>query len=279
MKNKLKSLGIILLLLFSFYYTNHITEVIQNVDPIMKKIKENENNFNISSKDAIINGNTIQVGKNGYKVNYSKSYQKMKKYGAYNETLMVLKEVPPDISIEDNYDKLIIKGNNEERVIGLIFIVKENDNLNKILKILNDYQVTATFFIDGTFLEKNTTLIKNNKNQEWEIRSYQEEINPTYLKTAISYLKSLSPEDGKYCLGEEALKTCSKLKMHTIKPNSLLKKEIYREIKNNVENGMLVSMECNTYVEKELPTTINYLISKGYKVANLRDFLHENIAE
>ena len=36
--------------------------------------------------------------------------------------------------------------------------------------------------------------------------------------------------------------------MHTIKPTMNLKKEIYREIKNNLENGMLVSMECNNYV-------------------------------
>ena len=275
MNKKIKSFGIILLVIFSFYYTSHITEIIQNIDPIMKKIKENEDKFTINYINAVIEENTIQVGKKGYKINYSKSYQQMKKYGAYNETLMVLKEVPPEVSIEDNYDKFIIKGNKEERKIGLIFIVKENDNINKIIKILNDYHITATFFLDGTFLEKNTSLIKNNSNQEWEIKSYQEKINPTYLKTAISYLKTISPNDGKYCLGEEAINTCSKLKMHTIKPTMNLKKEIYRDIKNNLENGMLVSMECNNYVEKELPITINYLKSKGYEAVNLRDFLAE----
>ena len=85
MNKKIKSFGIILLVIFSFYYTSHITEIIQNIDPIMKKIKENEDKFTINYINAVIEGNTIQVGKKGYKINYSKSYQQMKKYVVYNE--------------------------------------------------------------------------------------------------------------------------------------------------------------------------------------------------
>ena len=51
----------------------------------------------------------------------------MKKYGNYNETLTTMKEVAPSISIDNNYDKYIFRGNNNKRQAALVFTVYNED--------------------------------------------------------------------------------------------------------------------------------------------------------
>ena len=282
MKRKWKNIGILFLALFSFYYTNHMTKFMEQIDPIMIQIKENEKKFSIPATNAIIKGDSVEVGKNGYEINDHKSYQRMKKYGAYNETLMVLKEVKPEVSVENHFDKYIVSGNKKDRNIGLVILVKEDTDLKKITTILEKNNTPATFFMDGTFLEKNTSFIRNHSNFEWEIRSYQEKIEPSYLKTAISYLKTIHKKDGNYCLEENTgtiLKICSKMKMHTIKPALRIKKGLYKEIKTKIENGLILAVDCNPYIEEELSATLQYAKRKGYQWMNLRDFLHEKVEE
>ena len=93
------------------------------------------------------------------------------------------------------------------------------------------------------------------------------------------YLNSLTGKSPKYCYTEESneeiLNTCEKLNLHTIKPTLVLSKNIYHEIKNNLSNSIIISLEVNNYVEKELSTTIDYLKKKGYKIVSLDNALKE----
>ena len=110
----------ILLTIFSFYYINHRMIMIRNNDPIMKQIKMNKS-YEKKSINATIIGKNIITGENGRVIDYNKSYNNMKKYGAYNETLIEMKEVSPTISITNNYNKYIIKGNPNKRKISNYF--------------------------------------------------------------------------------------------------------------------------------------------------------------
>ena len=110
MKKIRKYFIIVLLTIFSFYYINHRMIMIRNNDPIMKQIKLNKS-YEKDSINATIIGKNIITGENGRVIDYNKSYNNMKKYGAYNETLIEMKEVSPTISITNNYNKYIIKGN------------------------------------------------------------------------------------------------------------------------------------------------------------------------
>ena len=279
MKSIIYKLSIILLLVFSFFYTNKIIDILKEKDPIMKKIKSTEEKYNIKYKNAIITGNNIISGKNGKTINYKESYNKMKKYGTYNETLTVLKEVTPEISINNNYDKYIIKGNSENKNIALIFIINKDTDPTKILSILNNKKVLGTFFIDGTYLENNIDMIKSMKNHELELLSYNNEYNFSYFKTSLYYLENLSQNKCKYCFTEydndKLLNLCSKNKLHTIKPTLYLKNNIYSSIKKNISNSIIISFEINNYVERELSTTIDYIKSKGYNLVTLDTLISE----
>ena len=137
MKKLISPIIIILFLILSFYYTNKSVAILKNADPIMKEIKNTEEKYTISPIDAQIVGDNIISGKNGKTIDYEKSYNKMKRYGTYNESLTALKDLKPVISIKDNYDKYIVSGNKNNRNISLVFTVKENENIETILNILD----------------------------------------------------------------------------------------------------------------------------------------------
>ena len=110
MKNKpyLTVIGICLLTVFSFYYTNKLIEFSKSKDPIMIEIMKNKDDYNKLSIDALINNNYITPGSEGLEVDVDKSYTKMKKLGKYNDNLYVYDVVKPTISIKDNYNKFVI---------------------------------------------------------------------------------------------------------------------------------------------------------------------------
>ena len=272
---------VVFLVVFSFFYTNKAVDYLKEKDPIMQEIKKSEEKYRIEAMDAQIIGNNIISGKNGKTIDYEASYQKMKKYGTYNELLTTFKEVEPTISIKDNYDKYIVEGNRKNRSIALIFLAKEQTYINNIINILEKKKVPGTFFIDGTFLENNISLLKSKENLEFELLSYQNEYEENFFKTGLSYLESITRKKPHYCYtekeNEDLLKLCQKLKLHTIKPNLSLKKDIYQQVKENLGNSIMISMDINNYVEKELGIVIDYIKEKGYEIVLLEDLLKESI--
>ena len=276
----LNKIAIILLVVFSFFYTEKIITVLKQYDPIMKQIKTLSEKYHVASIDAKIIGNNIISGKNGKDIDYNKSFDRMKKYGSYNESLMVLKEIQPVVSITNNYDKYIIKGNPNNKNIALVFKINNDNNLSKILSIIDKKKIPVTFFIDGTYLEKNTNLIKSLTKYELELLSYNMKTEEQFFKTSISYLEAITKKKAKYCYtekdNEELLSMCKKLKLHTIKPTIFLEKDIYKEIKSNITNSAIISLEVNGYIERELSLTIDYINSKGYKFTSLDDLITED---
>ena len=273
----MKKLLIIVLLLFSFFYTNKSISIIRNQDPLMKEIIKNKNKFEIKSVNAIIKDNTIIPGIKGKEVDLEKTYTKMKQYGTYNEALTVFKETKPTISIEDNYDKLITSGNKENKNIALIFKVEKNTNLDKLLSILNYYNVQTTFFIDGLYIENND--LNNLSHHQIELLSYNNTIDEVTFSSALSYLSYKTNKTPKYCLEDNnnIIKICKKLNLHTVSPTLIIEKDPYKEIKNNLKNSSIILIPINNYIYNNLSTSILYIKSKGYKFLTLSELLSENL--
>ena len=275
--DNMKKLLIIILLLFSFFYTNKSISIIRNQDPLMKEIIKNKNKFEIKSVNAIVKENTIIPGKQGKEVDLEKTYTKMKQYGTYNEALTVLKETKPTISIDDNYDKLITSGNKENKNISLIFKVEKDTNINKLLSILNYHNIQVTFFIDGLYIENNN--INNLSNHQIELLSYNNKIDEITFSSALSYLSYKTNKSPKYCLEDNnnIINLCKKLKLHTISPTIKIKKDPYKELKNNLSNSSIILVPINNQIYESLSTSILYIKSKGYNFLTLSDLLSENL--
>ena len=278
MKRIKQLIVIIIVISISFYYTEKTIDFIRENDPLMIEIKQLNNNYNKKAVNAKIIGNNIIPGIYGAEIDYQKTYQQMKKYGNYNETLTTMKEVAPSISIDNNYDKYIFRGNNNKRQAALVFTVY-NEDIDTILSILEKRGVKATFFIDGIYLEKNINKIKNMKTHEIELLSYNNSYNKSFFKTSLSYLESLTKKEGRYCFtksnNKKLLKMCSKLKMHTIKPTIIINNYCFKEIKNNTKAGSIIYLDINKYIEKEIGISIDYLLSKGYNLVLLDELITE----
>lgn len=280
MKKLLKPLSAIFLLLFSFYYTNKVVEIVRETDPIMKEIRQSSKKYEVLPDNARIIGDNIIPGKVGKEVDYEKSYTRMKQYGTYNEALTTFKEIEPIISIDDYYDKYIIQGNTEQKSVALVFKITSNNNLQELINILNNKNIKTTFFIDGLFLENNTDLIKNLSNHELELLSYDQKYDELYFNSALNYLASLTKENPKFCYAEydqkEVLELCTKLKLHTIIPTIRVTDYPYKTIKGKLSNSSMVYLPLTNQMINELPLIINYISQKGYSFLTLEELLSES---
>lgn len=280
LKKLLQPLLIILLLLFSFYYTNKSIEVIRETDPIMKQIKTTKKKYTTKSENARIIGDKIIPGKMGKEIDYEKSYTRMKQYGSYNEVLTSLKEVAPTVSIDDYYDKFIVSGNKEKRSIAFVFKIDSKTTPQNITNILLEKNIPATLFIDGLYIENNSEYIKSLSSFEIELLSYDNKYEEMYFSSALNYMNSLTGKNSKYCYADydnkEVIELCSKLKLHTIIPTIKVGNHPYSEIKEKLTNSAIISIPINQTSEIELPTVITYLKSKGYTFLTLEELLSES---
>ena len=233
----------------------------------MISLENNKDQNEVESVDASIVDNTIIPGIKGKEIDINKSYKKMKRIGTYDDSLLVFNETTPKISIKNNYDKYIISGNKTKKNISLIFLVREKDNINKILTTLDDNNIKGNFFLDGDWFEENNTttskIIKENHgigtlgyNNSYQNNSY------IWMNTVLKSFKSKSKI---YCLktdDEKDLKVCAKDKNYTISPTIIIDKDPYINASKNIENGSIIAFEVNTTLNKELSLIINKIKQK-----------------
>ena len=121
----------------------------------MKTIKDRQEEYKVESVNASVSEDTIIPGIMGREVNVNKSYKNMKSNGYYNEKLYIYDYFKPNISLSDNKDKYIINGNSYKRMVSLIFLITGNDDITDILKIINNYNIKVTFFVDYNWFSNN----------------------------------------------------------------------------------------------------------------------------
>jgi len=276
MKKTFEIIGFISLICFSFFYTDKIANVIKQNDELLIQIEAIALENKVLPIDAVIEDNAIIPGISGKEIDINKSYDKMKQIGSFNENLLVYKPIKPNISIHSNKDKYIIKGNNR-RVVSLVFTVDANDNIDNLLNTLNNKSIKATFFTDGNYFENNNQKIVDLVSQGHNIGNLG--YNLDYNKGGVSWMNSVVQKIAKqkdtYCYGKDSLSICSKLESFTIEPTIIIKDKPLMEIKKDLNNGYIISLDVNDNVDKELNLVIDYIKSKGYDIVNLEQLLQE----
>lgn len=280
LKKTIQIVVVLLLTIFSFYYTNKSIELIRMQDPIMKTIKNKESKYETKAINAIIKENTIIPGISGKVIDYDETYNKMKQYGAYNEVLTTLKEEKPAVSVEDYYDKYIISGNPAKKSVALIFKV-EKRSPKQTIEILDSKQIKATFFIDGYYLENNYNEIAIMTNHQLELLSYNSTYDKIYFSASKDYLETITKKPLKYCYcdydNKEIINLCQSLNMHTVLPTIKVTSNPFQEVKSKLSNASIIVFSITDQTNSELPTILDYIKSRGYTLTTLTDLLNENI--
>lgn len=279
MKKVFQIIGLISLTCFSFFITEKTATVVNNMDEIMIEIKNKKEEYKKEYVDAIIEDNKIIPGINGREVNINKSYKNMKNNGYFNENLFVYDYTKPKISLSDNINKYIVKGNPNKRMVSLIFILKGNDNIDDILSIINNYKVKATFFIDYSWFTKNNDKIKEIINNGHTISPYLNDYTDSNFEWMDMVIKKVNKQGIVFCYNEKDNKNnidiCSLRGDYTIRPIVISDKMPLVDIKNKIESGSLLVLSNNKEVRKELSTIIIYIKSKGFTLSNLEEHILE----
>ena len=276
-----------LLVFASFFYTDKAISMMEDKDPVMIKIKKEKKSLEEESINAKVNGEYLVPGYSGLIVDLDKSFNKMKKYGEYNESLIVFKESTPTISVDEYYDKYIVSGNGFTNYISLVFEITDKELLPKIKDILKENDVRATFFVDGLLLKEDNILITSllQDFHEIELLNYKGSYDRLIFEEALDTLQVIANKRGKYCLAKydqkEILELCSKEKMHTIIPTIQISSNPYLSLKGKLREGSIISITPTKENISELDVAIKYIKQRGYTLDTLEQLLSEarNITE
>ncbi len=263
MKNIIKTISLLSLVCFSFFYTDKVINMINKKDPLMNKIETIKEKYEIKPVNAVLNEDTIVPGISGRQIDVLKSYEEMKSSGIFREELLVYKSLYPSSLLSNNKDKYIIKGNNNKNKVSLLLIL----NVKDIEKITNN---NLTLFLN----HKDINIENINKLKTNEIYTYGN--NGIYTKESLtndnSIINRISNNTSKYCLSKEKnkniLEICSQNNMYTILPNII---GDYEDIKKEITNGSIILLN-NT---NNLNIIIKYINSKGYQITPLSNLLKE----
>lgn len=265
---------ITILFIFSLIYTERASNIAKREDPIMKSIIKNASSYNIDSVNALVSGDTITPGIRGCVIDINKSYEKMKRINEYRDTLLRYKDLIPEITIDNIYNKYISNGNKKKRQVSIV--VNISNDITEINSIASFNKEKINVFIDSVMLE--TKLLKVDKEY---INIYNGGNNNNYDDITIEWMNDVildNYNESKYCINknknDDNLVICARNKMHTISPKIIVKQNTY-DVKALIENGSIIYFDENNI--KNIDSIIKYVKSKGYEIVFLNELLNENM--
>ena len=207
----------------------------------------------------------------------------MKKINNFNSNLLVYKEIEPDVSVKEMYDKYIVSGNMQKKEVSLLFLIEKNDNIDEVINILKKYEISSTFYIDGNWFENNNEKIIDLINEGFLIGNLG--YNYKYNVSGISWMNTIVTKIGNqkntYCYteidNEDLLNICKNNQSYTIKPNIITNINPLIEIKKDLKNGSIITLKINKTTIEQLPLIIEYINSKDLKIVNLEELLNEKV--
>ncbi|MEG2351433.1 MAG: hypothetical protein RSA10_03915 [Bacilli bacterium] len=273
LKNVSKLAGLFLLLFLSFIYTDKVFGVARNNDPLMKEVLDYKEKNDIKPLNAVINGKEITLGYAGISIDAKRSYKSMKKDGGFDKDKIMYENSLPDTTISKTYDYYITGGNYNQKEIAIIFKVKDDTNVDSILKHVGKSRVKVTFFVEGTWLEENVETAFSMVNLGCDV--YNLGYNGRYEKKNIgvtnNLISSITMKDANYCLNEnkneDYLKVCNRKQLHTIYPK-IINPSIF-ELKKQLKSGSIISYDLNTFETNKFDLVIRSITSRGYTINSL----------
>lgn len=271
MNNKIKIIGIILLAGFSFFYTEKVTSIIKDNDPIMKQIKDIKKDMVVNKIDRIIINDEYITGINGCIVDEEESYNGMKNSGEFKQELIVMKED----NLKDKEKLFIVGGNKKKRNVSIILLNIDED-LDKYIK---KNKIKINYFLDGKYIKDNINKIINiSKYSNIYNFGRNREYSDKYLLYDNTVILNNLNNESNYCLtstkNNNTLDTCFTYNMDTIK-KEYISDNIITYTKENLENGQIFVFDKYNY--SDLKIAINYILSKGYNIVMLNELLNENV--
>lgn len=257
LKKFLKAACFLILTGFSFYFTEKTAILVRNQDPIMQAIKEASVEMNHEAVNASITKDYIIPGINGSRINEIKSLMQMKENNVFNSLFLVTESVKPKVSLNDNKDKIIIKGNPKKGAVSFIIESKDTPSYT----YLKSHNIQASLLTKSDTYAKDETLEQLNNDFE-NYKKLENKLNKAKTNTNICILNNYNKE------------ICLKYNKYLVEPSITLNKSNLVDSKSKIESGSIILLSKST-TTKELEHIINYLTSKNLKIVTLSSLISE----
>lgn len=256
MNKYLRVLGIFSLLCFSFYYTEQIAKFMQSKDPIYESIRALEGDYEEDFVNAVIREDTIIPGLYGQRVNLEKSFQKMKNYGFFKEEALVFDETKPDISLEENKDKIIKRGNSLKYAVT--FLLNDEKMILYFEELGLPYAVLTT--------KENVDKVRVNGTKiNADKANYEEVEKQLKLQNARNEYCFLGNFDSPFCQAKQKLSIQESLKIH---------KSNFVQNYNKVQGGDIIFLDGEIDI-KNLKVFLESILFRGLDIISLESMLKE----
>ena len=227
MNNLFKYIGLTAVLLFSFYYTEKMSNIVINNSSLVTKINENSKVYNIEAVSAIIENNYIIPGLNGYTVNTLKSYNNMKFLDTFNSYYLEYDKVYPNISLENNKDKIIKYGNSSKNSVVILL----EDNI-ELINYSQEKKIKINRLIDYNTFDKNAIYEQINNDYD-AYNKVETMLNNINANTNICYVNG------------NLLEICKNNKKYLVESSLTLNSYNLSSIKNNIKSGYIIFINNN----------------------------------
>ena len=256
MKN-IKKVLLFILILLSFYFTEKTAILVRSKDPIMQGIVEYASSNNIEATDAKIDGNYIVPGLIGKRINEVKSLMNMKAIGVFNKTFLSFDEIKPKVSLEDNKDLIISKGNSKKQAISFVL---ENDETNVVTYLIS-LKIPASLLVTNETIDKNPYFEQINNDFE-NYNSVEKKLNKDKINTNICLINRTNKE------------FCKKKKKYLVEPTYVLNEANIIMIKNKINSGDIILIKDSATID-DVSILISYLKSKNINIVKLSELISE----
>jgi peptidoglycan-N-acetylglucosamine deacetylase len=290
-------------------YTKDYFSVMKNVsvskvdknDPLYKKIQESAHKYESEPQNAKMDPVWKKMpGINGLKVDVAKSFTRMKKKGTFDEKLLVINEVEPEVTLEDLPAGPIYRGHPDKQMVSFLINVSWGEEyIPDMLKILRENKAKATFFIDGAWAQKNVDLVKMIAEEGHFIGSHgynhpdmkklsKEQIKEQLVKTN-SIIKTIADVEPVYfappagSFNQTVVNEAHELGMETIlwtvdtvdwkNPTKSL---LLNRVLSKIEPGSMILMHPKAVTRDSLEELILKIKEKNYKIGTVGKLLAED---
>ncbi|MGE6203300.1 polysaccharide deacetylase family protein [Guptibacillus hwajinpoensis] len=268
-----------------------------NGSPLYDEIADAKESMDIPPINAVIDRVWKGIpGYNGLIIDAEASYEKMKGK-AFDENLLVKKEVKPDIQLDDLEPTAVYKGNPKKPMVAfMINVAWGEEYLPDMLQQLKKHSVHATFFLDGSWAKKNPDIVRMLDEEGHEIgnhayshpdlkqlsdaaiRKELEGTNQVIEATIDKQPVVFAPPSGSYA--NNAVQIADQLGMQTVlwsvdtvdwkKPAPQVLTE---RVLQNVHAGALILMHPTEPTEQSLEALIRGVEKRGYQLGTVSQVL------
>lgn len=274
--------------------------VVKQEDSLYNEISLKADDYKVPAIDAKIDPIWKAIpGYNGLEVDVDSSYKKMKESGNFSVEKLVYKQIKPTIHLEDLPPTAIYKGHPDKPMVSFIINVAwGNEYLSDMLATLKKHHVSATFFLEGRWVQKNPELavmitdagheVGNHsfthpdmKNiSAAKIRQEMMKTNEVIKATTSSSPKWFAPPSGSY--RDEVVKIAAEQQMGTIMwsvdtidwqkpaPDVLINR-----VMSKVHNGAIILMHPTASTAKSMDRLITLIKEKNLQINTVSELFKE----